>query len=49
MACSRYGALHAINAQNKAVAEVDKLRTYEYNPEVMWQNYLKVNPAAEKE
>jgi len=49
MACSRYGAIHAINAQNKAVAEVDKLRTYEYNPEVSWANYLKVNPAAEKE
>ena len=36
MACSRYGIIHAINAQNLAVAAVDKQRTYEYNPEVMW-------------
>lgn len=49
MACSRYGILHAINAQNKAVAERDGMRTYEYNPEVMWDNYLRVNPQAEKE
>ena len=49
MACSRYGALHAINAQNKAVAERDGMRTYEYNPEVMWENYLKLNAMAEWE
>lgn len=49
MACSRYGIIHAINAQNIAVAKIDKMRTYEFNPEVMWENYLKVNPSAEKE
>ena len=49
MACSRYGAIHAINAQNKAVAERDGMRTYEYNPEVMWENYLKLNAMAEWE
>ena len=49
MACSRYGGAHAINAQNRAVAEVDGMRWAEMNPEVMWGNYLKVNPQAEKE
>lgn len=49
MACSRYGIIHAINAQNAAVAKIDGMRTYEYNPEVMWQNFLKVSPQAEQE
>lgn len=49
MACSRYGIIHAINAQNKAVAERDGMRSFEYNPEVSWGNFLKVNPDAEKE
>lgn len=49
MACSRYGAAHAINAQNRAVAEVDGMRWAEMNPEVMWGNYLNVMASAEKE
>lgn len=49
MACSRYGAAHAINAQNRAVAAIDGMRTYEFNPEVMWGNYLKVMASAEKD
>ena len=49
MGCSRYGIIHAINAQNLAFAKIDWMRTYEYNPEVMWCNYLKVNPLAEEE
>jgi len=49
MACSRYWIIHAINAQNLAVAKIDWMRTYEYNPEVMWGNYLKVNPSAKVE
>ena len=49
MGCSRYGIIHAINAQNKAVAERDGMRSFEYNPEVSWENYLRVNPQAEKE
>jgi hypothetical protein len=49
MACSRYGIIHAINAQNLAVAAIDKFRTYEYNPEVMWENFLKTTPNAEQE
>lgn len=49
MACSRYGACHAINSQNRAVAEVDGMRWAEMNPEVSWGNYLKINPQAKKE
>ena len=49
MACSRYGIIHAINAQNRMVAEIDGMRWIEMNPEVMWKNYLKENAKAEKE
>jgi hypothetical protein len=49
MACSRFGASHAVNAQNKAVFEKDGMRYAEMNPEVMWGNYLKINAAAEKQ
>lgn len=49
MACGRYGIVHWVNAQNYAVSKIDWMRWFEYNPEVMWENYLKVNPDAEIE
>lgn len=49
MACSRYGMCHAVNAQNHAVQWKDGMRFYEIPWEGMWENYLKVNPSAEKQ
>ena len=49
MACTRYGMVHAINAQNKAVAEIDGMRWHEIHAEGMWLNFLKVEPTAEKD
>src|SRR4030065_696951 len=49
MACSRYGLVHAINAQNLAVSKVDGMRFYEIVAKVSWENYLKENPSAKKD
>ena len=49
MACSRYGMSHAVNAQNSEVAKIDGMRWYEIPAEGQWENYLKVNAAAERE
>lgn len=49
MACSRYGMVHAINAQNRYVQTKDWGRYYEIPAEWQWENYLKINPKAEEE
>lgn len=49
MACSRFGLVHAINAQNKEVSRIDGMRYYEIQAKVSWENYLKENPSAQKE
>jgi hypothetical protein len=49
MGCSRYGLVHAINAQNLAVSKVDGMRFYEIVAKVSWDNYLKINPSARKD
>ena len=49
MGCSRYGLVHAINAQNLAVSKIDGMRFYEIVAKTSWDNYIKINPAAKKE
>jgi len=49
MACSRFGMVHAVNAQNLAVHKVDWMRFYEIPGKWVWENYLKVNPSARKD
>ena len=49
MWCSRYGMAHAINAQNKAVQERDKMRFYEFQASNFWIQYIKINPSAKKD
>ncbi len=49
MACTRYGLVHVVNAQNDHVSMVTA-QPYEYlNPIPVWTEYLKENPAAESE
>lgn len=46
MACSRFGIVHAINAQNYAVSKIDGMRFFEISWKWMWENYLKTIPNA---
>ena len=48
MACGSYGICHAINAQNRAVAEIDQMRYYEIPAEGQWMRRLETSPSAEK-
>ncbi len=49
MACSRYGMVHCINAQNWEVQKKDGMRFLEISGKTMWEVYLKENPNAESE
>lgn len=49
MACSRFGITHAINAQNKAVSEIDWKRYYEFPASLFWRQYISEVPSAKKD
>ncbi len=46
MACSRYGMVHIVNAQNLHVSEVTGGEFAELNPKPYWLEYLEGNPSA---
>jgi len=49
MACSRYGMVHIVNAQNLHVSEVTGGAFAELNPKPYWLAYLEENPDARRD
>ena len=49
MACTRYGLIHVVNAQNQAVDKITGTNTPELNPKAYWLDYLSNAPLAEEQ
>ena len=47
MACTRYGLVHVVNAQNSIVSSVTSDDQEYVEPIPIWKEYLKVDPSAE--